>query len=106
MDQREESSMSNPDVTAARAMLRVIAELADADAHRDTGEPYGLARVAVQLGRLLAMVKQLAEVVESLLPPEDEPERDPVPYKDYLPESHKCAHIRPCWDIACRGGGA
>lgn len=37
-----------------------------------------------------------------------EAEPDPVPYVDYLPElpeSQKCVHIRPCWDIECRAGG-
>lgn len=81
--------MSAIDVSMVRAQLRSI--------EQDMGD--GGADLAAAIG-------QLARIVDSLLPLEAEPERDPVPFVDYLPpESGLCEHIRPCWDIECRAGG-
>lgn len=56
-------------MTTARVQLRIIASEARQDGAIDA----------------LAAIATLAEIVASLLP-EEEPEREPEPYKDYLPE--------------------
>lgn len=58
------------EVEKARAQLRHIASQAED---------------AVSFSGLSAAIARLAGVVESLLPPV-EPEREPVPFVDYLPE--------------------
>lgn len=77
--------MSAADVETVRAKLRLIAQHAQEDAYRPTGALWDFRTCAEHIGGQLAMIKQLALIVESLLP-QEEPEHDPVPYTDYLPE--------------------
>ena len=70
---------------AARVLLREIADDMKADMREAEGKPLDGALLSVLLGHQAAAIAALAKAVESLLP-EEEPDRAPVPFVDYLPE--------------------
>lgn len=78
--------MSDQSVPTARDVLKMIAADMEDDARTFDGKPFTGRTVGEYFGNHGAAIASLAEIVATLLPPEPEPERDPVPYKDYLPE--------------------
>lgn len=77
--------MSTAQTEAARELLREIASDMKADMREASGKPLDGALLSALLGHQAAAIAALARAVESLLP-QEEPERDPVPYVDYLPD--------------------
>lgn len=93
---------------AARELLREIASDMKADMREAEGKPLDGALLSVLLGHQAAAIAALARAVESLLP-EEEPDRDPVPYKDFLPDEVAdgddgmcAAHRMPAREVASR----
>jgi len=78
--------MSKHSVAEIRETLKLIALDMVEDAKTFDGQPFTGRTVAEYFGNHGAAIAALAGIVAELLPPEDEPERDPVPYKDYLPD--------------------
>jgi hypothetical protein len=78
--------MSTHDSTKIREVLRMIADDMAADARTFDGKPFSGRTVGEYFGNHGAAIARLAEIVAGLLLPADEPERDPVPLKDFLPE--------------------
>ena len=82
--------MSTTSVTKARRALELIAEDMQADARAIDNKPFTGKVVGEAIGRLCGAIASLTGIIADFLPPE-EIEREPVPYKDYLPEDEEYA---------------